>query len=683
MLGDLWLIFFWWLIIFVLSIIILPLTWLILKNFSDIGWGFAKILAISLVSYLTFLSAILKILPFSQFTIIFWLVLLIGINSWIFQKNINSIIKDIKEKRKILIFEEVLFAGGLTFWSYIRGFQPDINSLEKFMDYGFVNAILKGQYLPPLDMWMSGKTINYYWFGHFMTAVLTKLSGMPSEISYNLMIATIFGLTLVASFGLVSNLIIFSFPKKYISRKEIVLAYLGGLISATLLTLGGNLHTIAWHLIPFLQKCQHFYWYPDATRFIGYCPPTQDKTIHEFPIYSFVVADLHGHLLNLPLVILFIGLLWNFLLNRDKFFKSLPYLTPLSFVLSLMFMTNTWDFGIYLIVSFITVFLFNFKEYNLSIELLWETLKIETLVVVCGLVFALPFILNFSSIAQGVMFVHSRTPIWQLSILWGVPAIFSAIFLYYLYYSFKHKNVDSGQLYVLGLIITGWILIILPEIIFVKDIYIAEYHRANTMFKFTYQAFVIFSLCEGFIAIKTLSQAKRIASKFLIFLYITAFASVLTYPFYAIRSYYDLSSYKGLNGINWLKQSYPAELEAILWIRKNISSNSTILEAAGDSYTYYNLISSYSGIPTILGWQVHEWLWRGSYEEVGKRLSDVEKIYTSQSLSDTKILLEKYKVSYIIVGTLERKKYPNLNEEKIKKLGRPVFSYGQLTIYQI
>ena len=45
------------------------------------------------------------------------------------------------------------------------------------------------------------------------------------------------------------------------------------------------------------------YWYPNATRFIP-------KTIHEFPSYSYVVADLHGHVYDIPFVLLSISILF-------------------------------------------------------------------------------------------------------------------------------------------------------------------------------------------------------------------------------------------------------------------------------------------------------------------------------------------------------------------------------------
>ena len=51
-----------------------------------------------------------------------------------------------------------------------------------------------------------------------------------------------------------------------------------------------------WHLPLSIQFFPNMYWYPNATRFIH-------NTIHEFPLYSFVVSDLHGHVLDIPIVL--------------------------------------------------------------------------------------------------------------------------------------------------------------------------------------------------------------------------------------------------------------------------------------------------------------------------------------------------------------------------------------------
>jgi uncharacterized membrane protein len=108
-----------------------------------------------------------------------------------------------------------------------------------------------------------------------------------------------------------------------------------------------------------------------------------------------------------------------------------------------------------------------------------------------------------------------------------------------------------------------------------------------------------------------------------------------------------------------------------------------ILEAAGESYTDYARISANTGLPTVIGWPVHEWLCRGSYDEAGKRVGEVEQLYTSQDIGQTKLLLKKYNVEYVFVGMLERQKYTLLDEEKFNMLGSPVYKDGQTVIYQL
>jgi uncharacterized membrane protein len=156
------------------------------------------------------------------------------------------------------------------------------------------------------------------------------------------------------------------------------------------------------------------------------------------------------------------------------------------------------------------------------------------------------------------------------------------------------------------------------------------------------------------------------------------------YPIFAINSYYNgLNKYYGLNGINYLKQLYPNDYDAILWINKNIKGQPTMLEAQGDSYTDYERLSVNTGLPTVIGWTVHEWFWRNDYNIVALRIADVRTIYETSNLSLTKNLLKKYNVSYVFIGGLEKQKYINLNEDKFKKLGKVVFESGTSRLYKI
>ncbi|MBU2577264.1 hypothetical protein KKA69_00360, partial [Patescibacteria group bacterium] len=302
---------------------------------------------------------------------------------------------------------------------------------------------------------------------------------------------------------------------------------------------------------------------------------------------------------------------------------------------------------------------------------------------------------------------HSR--FYQLLILWGAPWLLGIFLIGYLFgknifylikniiskrtKEFKNKyKLNLSMLtapdgFVLILFLVATFLIIIPEIIYLKDIYIASYHRANTMFKLTYQSFIMYSLLSGYIMFRIGSQIKNtILKKVTVFLFFLIFTSLMVYPFYSIRGYYGeivKENYKGLYGLNFLKKNYPDDFEAINWLNKNVKGQPIVLEAVGDSYTDYNRVSMATGLPTIQGWLVHEWLWRGSFDEPGKRSAEVKTIYESASIAQTQELLNKYNVKYVYVSELERQKYQQLNEAKFEKIGKKIFSSGETSIYEL
>ena len=87
-----------------------------------------------------------------------------------------------------------------------------------------------------------------------------------------------------------------------------------------------------------------------------------------------------------------------------------------------------------------------------------------------------------------------------------------------------------------------------------------------------------------------------------------------------------------------------------------------------------------TGLPTVLGWYVHEWLWRDDTADLNQKSADIESIYTSTDEEYVRELLEEYDVSYIFVGSTEREKYgEQLNEEVLNSVGTVVFrdeNYG-------
>ena len=721
---DLGLIIKFWLILFLLGVLFLPLTTRIFFPLFDRGYIFSKVIGIIILSYILFILGIARILPFNFISIllliIIYAVVLIFINGFKLPKLPE------RKLRRIWVFEESVFFIALIAWSYVKGFQPDINGLEKFMDFGFINSILRSQFFPPVDMWFTPESINYYYFGHLQTAFLTKLSGIEPYITYNLMIAAIFAFCFVGSFSLVFSL-------TYDLFKKVRPGIFAGILSSLLVTLGGNLHTIYaffekyvgekpvpfWELklLP-LEKFGLDYWYPNATRFIF-------NTIHEFPSYSFVVSDLHGHVLDIPIVLLTLTV--SFVLIKKKSLRFIDVIL-FSFLTAIMYMTNAWDGIIYsgliiIIIIYKNLYILEkirikkiFTKESLSIikPFIFQTLLKILILGIGFFIFTLPFNIYFKPFASGIgvlcapdfltqlevgkttsgevikgrlgplLFEENhcqKSPLYQLAILWGFFYITFLIFIGFLFT--KGRNIINKKPVIFSLILVFFssLLILTPEFIYAKDIYPAHY-RANTMFKLGYQAYIMLSLISGFSIIILIRSWKRLI---LIPLFTILVGLILVYPYFSIRSYFgELTHdrYQGLNGIAYLEFRYPDDYKAITWINENIKGQGVIAEAQGDSYTDYGRISVNTGLPTILGWTVHEWLWRGDYSIPEPRINDVKSLYEGD-VETVKSIINKYSVEFIFVGKLEREKYPYLKEDNFKQLGDVIYESNDARIYQV
>jgi uncharacterized membrane protein len=711
----------WWFVLFLLGIGLLPYTSTLFGKFFDKGYIFSKLVGLSFTGYIIFVLGVLHLMPFTQgFSYgIFFLLTTIAL---LLLPKRDHILATLSKNWKIFAFEEALFFLALFSWSYIHGFAPDIHGLEKYMDYGFINSILRAEYFPPKDMWFTPLFINYYYFGHLLTALLIKLSSVPSSIGFNLMLATIFAFCMTQSFSLGSNIYLFMHEKTKFSRIKLFLA---GILTMALTSLAGNLHIIYaffkqypndgpvpfWQL-PFLPTTfPNSYWYPNATRFIFH-------TIHEFPIYSWVVADLHGHVLDIPFVLLTISLLFSIFINGDKKNTSQTatsihkkMLVPqvgehgkwllVGFLLAVMYMTNAWDGAIYLLLAAFIIL----HTSQLKIR---AALPSFLVLIFSFVLFAFPYSYHFKPFVSGIGVLcapklltdigkvgpllfeadhcqHSNW--WELLMLYG---FFYFFIISFSIFTMRVKKLLATDLFVLLLIILSTILIILPEFIYVKDIYPAHY-RANTMFKLVFQAFIMLSISSGYVIVRIVSSIKykalsvpnRILASCFLLLSFALLALVFTYPYLAVKSYYGLTTYRGLDGTKYLQTIYPSDYNGILWLNKYVQGQPVILEAQGDSYTDFARISANTGLPTVLGWTVHEWLWRGSYDIPSPRINEVKTMYETTDNKTARDLLNKYKVEYVFIGPMELQKYPELKEEKFSKLGTVVFKEGATKIYKI
>ena len=212
----------------------------------------------------------------------------------------------------------------------------------------------------------------------------------------------------------------------------------------------------------------------------------------------------------------------------------------------------------------------------------------------------------------------------------------------------------------------------------------------NTVFRFYYQAWVLFAIASAF-ALYYLHRnwkVSRVAARLAKFgwwgLLILFVMCSLIYPVAATLSKTNaFSASPTLDGLAWLQSSHPEELEAITWLNNNVDGAPVIVESPGNAYTDHSRVSESTGLPTILGWEHHEWVWRGSNRDFAGRREDVDQIYRSEDLDQVETLLEKYDVTFVYIGRLEKEMYGADVGEKFADFMDVVFENEGVVIYKI
>ena len=736
--GDVWTFWTWWLLAFLMGMVAMPVTGRLFAGFEDKGWMFSKVLAITVTGFLTWFLVTAKILPFTAATCIgVSVVCAVGCGVLYHFQGKNGIDCFPSGKVNLIYGEEILFFIFFLMWTYFAGFRPQAYGTEKFMDYGFMEAMMRSTTLPARDLWYSEGTINYYYGGQYFAVFLTKLTGSKVELTYNLMRTFVAAFAFVLPFSLVRQMSVDRL-KGSLTGKKRCLPAVAGIIAGISVSIAGNMHYVVYSkIIPWLQKLQgkeaDSYWFPDATRYIGYNPDVPDKTIHEFPCYSFVLGDLHAHVVNVMFVLFLVGLLYAWMRSvrmreavimkpgRKQFWKKqllIPHILLVAVMIGMFRFTNFWDFIIYFVVTGGVVLFTNIVQFDGKVKRILAVTAVQAVeIIVISYVVSLPFTLQFDSMFKGVGIAQNHSMIHQLLILWGLPVVLTVLLIICiiweklrgganrsLYRLMKAISVPDLFAIVMGLCAIG--LIVIPELVYVRDIYENGNARANTMFKLTYQAYILFALMMSYILvffvadrIKILQETKldnRYEKKVRLSkvqitvggMAIILLISTCGYFINATTNWFTgfplKNKYQTLNATAYLENAIPEDAAAIRWLNKNITGQPTVLEACGDSYKDYdNRVSAMTGLPTVLGWYVHEWLWRNNLDEENKRRTDVETIYTSTDKKEVQELLDKYEVNYIFIGSCEYQKYEGVNVALLSSLGEIVFKEENTMIVKL
>jgi len=709
--GDVWTFWTWWLLAFLMGMVAMPVTGRLFAGFEDKGWMFSKVLAITVTGFLTWFLVTAKILPFTAATCIgVSVVCAVGCGVLYHFQGKNGIDCFPSGKVNLIYGEEILFFIFFLMWTYFAGFRPQAYGTEKFMDYGFMEAMMRSTTLPARDLWYSEGTINYYYGGQYFAVFLTKLTGSKVELTYNLMRTFVAAFAFVLPFSLVRQMSVDRL-KESLTGKKRCLPAVAGIIAGLSVSIAGNMHYVVYSkIIPWLQNLQgkeaDSYWFPDATRYIGYNPVNDsDKTIHEFPCYSFVLGDLHAHVVNVMFVTFLVGMLYAWLKmirkrgsepekqERSVFWLRqllMPHILLASVFLGMFQWTNYWDFVIYFVVTGGVVLIANIIRFEGKIiRILAVTIVQAVEIIGLSYLVILPFTLKFDTMVQGVALAQHHSLWYQLLILWGLPVLLTVLLILSVITE-KMKGLKHKSLYrlleaitvpdlfavIMGLCAIG--LVLIPELVYVRDIYENGNARANTMFKLTYQAYILFGMTMGYGIYRMLVISRQKIIRILSGVGLFVLLWTVGYFGNAVHSWFGdvwkVSEYQGLDATTFLEQDFPQDASAIRWLKQNIKGSPVVLEANGDSYTGYERVSASTGLPTVLGWYVHEWLWRNNVPDLNEKSADIQTIYTSTDAETVKKLISRYDISYIFVGGQEKEKYgTELNDSVLQRLGSIVF----------
>ena len=229
--------------------------------------------------------------------------------------------------------------------------------------------------------------------------------------------------------------------------------------------------------------------------------------------------------------------------------------------------------------------------------------------------------------------------------------------------------------------------------------------RMNTVFKYYLVAWLLFAAAGGYGLWRGWTAARGGALRWtLAGLVGIITAGVLAYPALAIPvriSDNDVSFAAApltLDGAAWMADAVHWERDqaialrgdaaAIRWLQDNVAGAPVILEAHGDQYRWNGRISSFTGLPTVLGWPWHQTQQRGSPEPIRARADDVARLYNTADCREAAALLDKYGVAYIIVGDLERIYYAEAGIAKFAAMAawgiiNPVYDHDGVHIYQV
>jgi YYY domain-containing protein len=650
-------------------------------------YALSKVAGLLLFAYVPWLLVSLGVAGFGQPVLLGWAAVLVAAGVLLRRRRALGWPEDFRRT-------EALFAAAFFFFLVVRSLNPEIWWGEKPMDFSFLNALYRSAYLPPPEPWLSGSPLLYTYFGHFVVAAAGKALAIVPSVMFNVGLALVAGLTAAGLYA----------------AGTFLAGTRGGLWTVALGLFAGNLSGL-FLLLHRRAGLWEVFW--DSSRVIG-------TTINEYPLWTFLFADLHAHALVMPFTAGFVALLLLGLTRRTEIPSRAGRLALAllgGLFLGAIQVTNGWSIPTYVgILLFLLILSWWWSGRDTGLlrrsgRLFTRVLLPAGVVAGAAWLFYRPFWAGFSPplrqwglevgpYARPLPFLE----VWGLFLAITVPFLFAALRSSVLLRTAEHR-LTAGQKWLFALLL---LLIVFslayrsgsgsaaPVRTFALALFVfallltlrrgtAEedrlplalaafsfavwagcetvfvWDRMNTLFKFYLETWFLLSIAGGAILARLFSAAAGPARAFrrAVFLSVAALAAVTSVA--ATTGAVSINRVNGprrtLDGTAYLDRYDPEDKAAYDWLNRTVRGIPVLCEAWGPSYGEYSRVSMNTGLPIVIGWDYHVQQRGHSRAEIERRKADVETVYRSTDRSAVERILRRYRVALLYVGPLERKTY--------------------------
>ena len=448
----------WWGSTLIIALAVWPITFQCLKRLPDRGFAFARMFGLIGVGYFFWLGCWLHLWPNIPGAVWLCAALLLVVGMLLAQSRGEKPWAMLREHWREALFTEGLFLVLFVVWTWVRANNPQGDWAEKPMEIAFINSIMRSPYFPPNDPWLSGYAISYYHFGYILTGMLAKISALTGNVAFNLAVAASFAMAGVGSWGILRNVLLLRSRAKKAAEPEIsdggpdapwrktaptgaprylILA----LLAPFCLLLLGNFegfvdilyyHGVGWengqgliwkwldlqdrltpptvqtNLVP-----NAFLWWWQDSRVINDRTLTGDhvEVIDEFPAFTYVMGDLHPHVLAFPFLMAVLAIVLEILLRGSEGWPESRlerwlFLIFVAISIGSLAFLDTWDaliFGMAAVAGWVG-WRVSRKELAFGGCTGWKAYLARWAAIgFLTLAFCIPFLIGFSSQAGGIL----------------------------------------------------------------------------------------------------------------------------------------------------------------------------------------------------------------------------------------------------------------------------------------